>query len=81
VDVVKVLAPDGRHKMKLNDASTKPINVNKTRSIAGRVIKVIWDELDKIGATSPSDRRRYLDAVLTSLEQRGNKMVNREIKR
>ena len=67
--------------MKLSEASTKPINVNKTRSIAGRVIKVIWAELDKIGATSPSDRRRYLDAVLTSLEQRGNQIVNREIKR
>ena len=67
--------------MKLNDASTKPINVNKTRSIAGRVIKNIWDELDKIGATSPSDRRRYLDAVLVSLEQRGHKMVNRSFKK
>ena len=67
--------------MKLNDASTKPINVNKTRSIAGRVIKNIWAELDKIGATSPSDRRRYLDAILTSLEQRGLKMVNRELKK
>ena len=67
--------------MKLNDASTKPINVNKTRSISGRVIKTIWDELDKIGATSPSDRRRYLDAILTSLEQRGLKMVNRELKK
>ena len=67
--------------MKLTDASTKPINVNKTRSISGRVIKNIWDELDKIGATSPSDRRRYLDAILTSLEQRGLKMVNRELKK
>ena len=67
--------------MKLNDAITKPINVNKTRSISGRVIKTIWDELDKIGATSPSDRRRYLDAILTSLEQRGLKMVNRELKK
>ena len=67
--------------MKLSEASTKPINVNKTRSISGRVIKTIWDELDKIGATSPSDRRRYLDAILTSLEQRGLKMVNRELKK
>jgi len=67
--------------MKLTEASTKPVNVNKTRSIAGRVIKTIWDELDKIGATSPSDRRRYLDAVLTSLQQRGDKMVNREFKK
>jgi hypothetical protein len=67
--------------MKLTEASTKPINVNKTRSIAGRVIKTIWDELDKIGATSPSDRRRYLDAVLTSLQQRGDKMINREFKK
>ena len=54
--------------MKLSEANSKPINVNKTRSIAGRVIKNIWDELDKIGATSPSDRRRYLDAILVSLE-------------
>jgi recombinational DNA repair ATPase RecF len=67
--------------MKLNDASTKPINVNKTRSIAGRVIKTIWDELDKMGATSPSDRRRYLDAILTSLSQRGLDMVDRELKK
>ena len=67
--------------MKLSEANSKPVNVNKTRSIAGRVIKTIWDELDKIGATSPSDRRRYLDAVLTSLEQRGHKMVNRSFKK
>ena len=70
--------------MKLADAAgytTKPINVNKTRSIAGRVIKDIWNEMNKIGATSPSDRRRYLDAILTSLEQRGLKMVNRELKK
>lgn len=67
--------------MKLTEASTKPVNVNKTRSIAGRVIKNIWVELDKIGATSPSDRRRYLDAILTSLQQRGDKMVNRDIKK
>ena len=32
--------------------------------------------MDKIGAKSPSDRRRYLDAILTSLQQRGDKMVN-----
>ena len=67
--------------MKLSEASTKPINVNKTRSIAGRVIKDIWGELNKIGATSPSDRRRYLDAILISLEERGHKMVNKEIKK
>ena len=67
--------------MKLTEASTKPVNVNKTRSIAGRVIKNIWVELDKIGATSPSDRRRYLDAILTSLQQRGDKMVNRGFKK
>ena len=67
--------------MKLSEAVTKPINVNKTRSIAGRVIKNIWAELDKIGATSPSDRRRYLDAILTSLQQRGEKMVNRDLKK
>jgi len=70
--------------MKLADAAgytTKPINVNKTRSIAGRVIKDIWNEMNKIGATSPSDRRRYLDAILRSLEQRGLKMVNRELKK
>ena len=60
---------------------SKPINVNKTRSIAGRVIKDIWVELNKIGATSPSDRRRYLDAILISLEERGHKMVNKEIKK
>ena len=67
--------------MKLSEAVTKPINVNKTRSIAGRVIKNIWAELDKIGASSPSDRRRYLDAILTSLQQRGEKMVNRDLKK
>ena len=70
--------------MKLADAAgytTKPINVNKTRSIAGRVIKDSWNEMNKIGATSPSDRRRYLDAILRSLEQRGLKMVNRELKK
>jgi len=70
--------------MKLADAAgytTKPINVNKTRSIAGRVIKDIWNEMNKIGATNPSDRRRYLDAILRSLEQRGLKMVNRELKK
>ena len=67
--------------MKLSETVTKPINVNKTRSIAGRVIKNIWAELDKIGATSPSDRRRYLDAILTSLQQRGEKMVNRDLKK
>ena len=58
---------------------SKPINVNKTRSIAGKIIKNIWVELDKIGAKSPSDRRRYLDAILVSLEQRGHKMVNRAV--
>ena len=67
--------------MKLSEASTKPINVNKTRSIAGRIIKDIWNELDKIGASSPSDIRRYLDAILTSLQQRGDKMVNRDLKK
>ena len=71
--------------MKLNESfgggDSKPINVNKTRSIAGRVIKNIWAELDKIGASSPSDRRRYLDAILTSLQQRGEKMVNRDLKK
>ena len=67
--------------MKLSEASTKPVNVNKTRSIAGRVIKDIWNELDKIGATSPSDRRRYLDAILISLQQRGDKIVNRDLKK
>ena len=71
--------------MKLNESfgsgDSKPINVNKTRSIAGKVIKNIWAELDKIGATSPSDRRRYLDAILVSLEERGHKMVNRNIRK
>jgi recombinational DNA repair ATPase RecF len=67
--------------MKLIEARSKPTNVNKTQSIAGRVIKTIWDELDKIGATSPSDRRRYLDAILTSLSQRGLEMVNKEFKK
>tara|TARA_A100001037_G_C14771921_1_gene466451 strand:+ start:66 stop:290 length:225 start_codon:yes stop_codon:yes gene_type:complete len=71
--------------MKLRESfgsgDSKPINVNKTRSIAGKIIKNIWSELDKIGATSPSDRRRYLDAVLVSLEQRGHQMVNRGVKK
>ena len=71
--------------MKLNESfgggDSKPINVNKPRSIAGKIIKNIWVELDKIGATSPSDRRRYLDAILTSLEERGHKMVNRNIRK
>jgi hypothetical protein len=65
--------------MKLTEV--KPVNVNKARSIAGRLIKNLWNELDNIGATSPSDRRRYLSAILTSLEQRGNKMVNRDFKK
>ena len=67
--------------LEIGGGKSKPINVNKTRSIAGRVIKNIWNELDKIGATSPSDRRRYLDAILTSLDQRGRTMVNRELKK
>jgi ribosomal protein S19E (S16A) len=71
--------------MKLRESfgsgDSKPINVNKTRSIAGKIIKNIWSELDKIGATSPSDRRRYLDAILVSLEQRGHQMVNRAVKK
>ena len=71
--------------MKLSESygsgDSKPINVNKTRSIAGKIIKNIWVELDKIGAKSPSDRRRYLDAILVSLEQRGHKMVNRAVKK
>ena len=67
--------------MKLSEATTKPINVNKTRSIAGRLIKNLWTELDKIGATSPSDRRRYLDAILISLEERGLKIVNKDLKK
>ena len=67
--------------MKLVDASTKPINVNKTRSIAGRVIKDIFSELNKIGATSPSDQRRYLSAILMSLDQRGHKIINRGFKK
>ena len=69
--------------MKLRESfgsgDSKPINVNKTRSIAGKIIKNIWVELDKIGANSPSDRRRYLDAILISLEQRGHQMVNRAV--
>jgi recombinational DNA repair ATPase RecF len=44
-------------------------------------LKTFGIELDKIGATSPSDRRRYLDAILVSLEQRGHKMVNRGFKK
>ena len=71
--------------MKLNESwgqrDSKPVNVNKTRSIAGKVIKNIWVELDKIGANSPSDRRRYLDAILISLEQRGHKMIDRKLKK
>ena len=71
--------------MKLNESwgqrDSKPIDVNKTRSIAGKIIKSIWVELDKIGANSPSDRRRYLDAILTSLEQRGHHMIDRNLKK
>ena len=67
--------------MKLSEATTKPINVTKTRSIAGRLINNLWTELDKIGATSPSDRRRYLDAILISLEERGLKIVNKDLKK
>ena len=71
--------------MKLSESfgvrDSKPVNVNKTRSIAGKIIKSIRVELDKIGAKSPSDRRRYLDAILVSLEQRGHKMVNRAVRK
>ena len=71
--------------MKLRESfgsgDSKPINVNKTRSIAGKIIKNIWVELDKIGANSPAVRRRYLDAILISLEQRGHKMIDRKLKK
>ena len=64
--------------MKLTEL--KSINVNKTRSIAGRVIKTIFVELGRLGATSPSDQRRYLRAILKSLEQRGDKIINKRFK-
>ena len=65
--------------MKLQEL--KSINVNKTRSIAGRVIKNIFFELSKMGATSPSDQRRYLRAILISLEERGDKIINKRIRK
>ena len=69
--------------MKLQEARDdfKPVNVNKTRAIAGRVIKTIFVELGKLCATSPSDQHRYLHAVLKSLEQRGDKIINKRFKK
>jgi hypothetical protein len=69
--------------MKLQEARDdfKSINVNKTRAIAGRVIKTIFVELGKLGATSPSDQHRYLRAILKSLEQRGDKIINKRFKK
>jgi len=64
--------------MKLQEL--KSININKTRTIAGRVIKNIFSELNKMGATSPSDQRRYLHAILISLEERGDKIINKKFK-
>jgi hypothetical protein len=69
--------------MKLQEARDdfRSINVNKTRAIAGRVIKTIFSELSKLGATRPSDQHRYLRAILRSLEQRGDKIISREFKK
>ena len=68
--------------MKLIEAlSSKSVNVRKTRSIAGRLIKDIFSELDKMGAKSPSDRRRYLSAILKSLDERGHAIINRGFKK
>ena len=64
--------------MKLQEL--KSINVNKTRTIAGHVIKNIFSELNKMGATSPSDQRRYLRAILISLEERGDTIINKKFK-
>ena len=61
-------------------AELKSINVNKTRSVAGRVIKNIFSELNKMGETSPSDQRRYLRAILISLEERGDMIINKRFK-
>ena len=68
--------------MKLQEARDdfRSINVNKTRAIAGRVIKNIFSELNKMGATSPSDQRRYLRAILISLEERGDTIINKKFK-
>ena len=68
--------------MKLQEARDdfKSINVNKTRAIAGRVIKTIFVELGRLGATSPSDQRRYLRAILISLEERGDMIINKRFK-
>ena len=68
--------------MKLQEARDdfKSVNVNKTRAIAGRVIKTIFSELSKLGATRPSDQHRYLRAILRSLEQRGDKIINKRFK-
>ena len=64
--------------MKLNEV--RATNVNKTRSIAGRVIKVLFNELDKAQIEGPADKRRYLHAILQSLEQRGDAIVARELR-
>ena len=68
--------------MKLIEAlSSKSVNVKKARSIAGRLIKDIFSELDKMGSKSPSDRRRYLSAILKSLDERGHAIINRGFKK
>ena len=64
--------------MKLNEV--RSINVNKTRSIAGRVIKVLFNELDKAQIEGPADKRRYLHVILRALEQRGDAIVARELR-
>ena len=51
-----------------------------TRSIAGRVFKVLFNELDKARIEGPADKRRYLHAILRSLEQRGDAIVDRELR-
>ena len=33
-----------------------------------------------MGATSPSDQRRYLRAILISLEERGDTIINKKFK-
>ena len=68
--------------MKLIEAlSSKSVNVKKARSIAGRLIKDIFSELDKMGSKSPSDRRRYLGAILKSLDERGHAIIDRGFKK
>ena len=64
--------------MKLNEA--RSTNVNKTRSFAGRVIQVLFNELDKARIEGPADKRRYLHAILRALEQRGDAIIDRGLR-